>query len=558
MRIGPAALVVLATTAASGVADPPPKDKYQQFAMTHQGDAERGRALFLNEQRLACAKCHTTEGKGGGAGPHLFAIGDKFGRRELIDAVLNPSATIAVGYSTTVVRTKSGESHDGVLKESTDAGIKLIGADGKLLSIPAAEIADRRTTDVSLMPESLYAGLSTQEFADVVEYLASLRLPESAAAVRHGAPAVVPELARPVGLVPFHSPAHRFEHPVWFGPVPGMSGVFAVVEHESGRVWLLDKRSKEEKTLFVDTGKFMAGTRGLLGMVFHPNFSTNRRYFYAKHLVVEKNHFATFVFEREASADGTRDSGKPPRQVLRMDETSNVHYGGGLDFGPDGYLYVGMGDSGPQQDPHGNAQNLSVLLGKMLRIDVDRHDGENPYAIPPDNPFVDRPGVRPETWAVGLREPWRFSFDSLTGDLWVGDVGQDLYEEVGIVRRGENHGWNVFEGFEPFSNRYRRDGETFVSPVFAYSRKYGASVTGGYVYRADPKNSFYGVYVFGDYQTKRLFALSQENRSLKQVRQIARPEQMPVSFGRDDAGNLYMVGYEGTIFRIDLDATKFE
>ena len=137
-------------------------------------------------------------------------------------------------------------------------------------------------------------------------------------------------------------------------------------------------------------------------------------------------------------------------------------------------------------------------------------------------------------------------------------MGQDLYEEVDIVRRGENYGWNVFEGFEPFSNRYKRDGERFVAPVFAYSRKYGASVTGGYVYRADPRSSFYGVYIFGDYQTKRLFALAQDNRSLKQVRQIARPDQMPVAFGRDDAGNLYMVGYEGMIYRIDLSATKYE
>ena len=302
----------------------------------------------------------------------------------------------------------------------------------------------------------------------------------------------------------------------------------------------------------------MPGTRGLLGMAFHPKYGTNRRYFYAKHLVVEKGRFATFVFEAEAAPDGRRDSGKPPRQVLRMDETSNVHYGGGLEFGPDGYLYVGMGDSGPQQDPQGNAQNLALPLGKMLRIDVDHADEHKPYSIPPDNPFAGRAGVRPEIWALGLREPWRFSFDPVTNELWVGDVGQDLFEEVDIVRRGENYGWNVYEGFEPFSNRYRRAGEAFVPPVFAYSRRYGASVTGGYVYRGDPNSSFYGVYVFGDYQTKRLFALTQENRSLKAVRQIARPPEMPVSFGRDDTGELYMVGYEGAIYRIDLAATRFE
>jgi glucose/arabinose dehydrogenase len=217
-----------------------------------------------------------------------------------------------------------------------------------------------------------------------------------------------------------------------------------------------------------------------------------------------------------------------------------------------------MGDSGPQQDPQGNAQNLSVPLGKMLRIDVDHREEGKPYSVPPDNPFAGRKGVLPEIWAVGLREPWRFSFDAVTNDLWVGDVGQDLFEEVDIVRRGENYGWNVYEGFEPFSNRYRRDGETFVPPVFAYSRKYGASVTGGYVYRADAKSSFYGVYVFGDYQTKRLFGLTQQNRTLQKVRQLAAPEQMPVSFGRDDSGAIYMVGYEGTIYRIDFTPARFE
>jgi glucose/arabinose dehydrogenase len=217
-----------------------------------------------------------------------------------------------------------------------------------------------------------------------------------------------------------------------------------------------------------------------------------------------------------------------------------------------------MGDSGPQQDPQGNSQNLSVPLGKMLRIDVDRKEDGKEYAVPPDNPFVGRPGVMPEIWALGLREPWRFSFDEASGDLWVGDVGQDLYEEVDVVRRGENYGWNVYEGFEPFSNRYRREGESFVAPVFAYSRKYGASVTGGYIYRAEPKGSFYGVYVFGDYQTKRLFALTQEGRSLKKIRQIAAPPQMPVSFGRDEGGAIYMVGYEGTIYSIDLAHATFK
>jgi glucose/arabinose dehydrogenase len=227
-------------------------------------------------------------------------------------------------------------------------------------------------------------------------------------------------------------------------------------------------------------------------------------------------------------------------------------------FGPDGYLYVGMGDTGPQEDPHGHGQNTTLLLGKILRIDVDRRTPDKPYAVPPDNPFIGRAGFRPEIWAYGFREPWRFSFDPVTYELWVGDVGQDRYEEVDLVRRGENYGWNVYEGFEPFSNRYRREGEVYVAPVFAYRRSSGPSVTGGYVYRADARSSFYGVYVCGDYESRRIFGLTQSNRQLLAVRQIGRAPERIVSFGQDESGEIYVVGYEGALFHLDFHRSQFE
>jgi glucose/arabinose dehydrogenase len=150
-----------------------------------------------------------------------------------------------------------------------------------------------------------------------------------------------------------------------------------------------------------------------------------------------------------------------------------------------------------------------------------------------------------------MREVWRFSFDPVTGDLWEGDIGQDLYEEVNIIHKGENYGWNVMEGFERFSNKYRREGETYVPPVFAYTRKYGQSVTGGFVYRGNPKSSFYGVYIFGDYQQKRIFAITQKNRLLEKARLLVRhTPQSVVSMGQDAAGNIY--------FKLDLDSTTFE
>lgn len=246
------------------------------------------------------------------------------------------------------------------------------------------------------------------------------------------------------------------------------------------------------------------------------------------------------------------------KEILKVNGVTNGNHAGNLEFGPDGYLYVGMGDTGPQGDPEGHGQNLSTLLGKILRIDVDHPDSGKPYSIPSDNPFVGRQGARPEIWAYGLREPWRFSFDPLTQDFWVGDVGQDLYEEIDIVRKGENYGWNVMEAFERYSNKYRRDGETYTPPVFAWTRKYGQSSTGGFVYRANPKSSFYGVYIFGDYQKKRIFALTQKDRVLDQVRLLATAPQSVVSFGQDAQGQIYFVGYEGNIYKLELDSARFE
>jgi glucose/arabinose dehydrogenase len=197
----------------------------------------------------------------------------------------------------------------------------------------------------------------------------------------------------------------------------------------------------------------------------------------------------------------------------------------------------------------------------MLRIDVDRRADGRPYAIPPDNPFLTAhkrdSSILPETWAIGLREPWRFSFDAKTGELWVGDVGQDKFEEVCRVRAGENHGWNVYEGYEPFSDEYRRAGEKFSFPVFAYPHSFGVSVTGGYVYRGKRAPSFEGVYIFGDYETRRLWGLKEVNRRLA-VRELGESPEHLASFGVDEDGEIYVVGYEGTIYELDFSESRFE
>ena len=545
---------------------------YRNFAMTREGEAPRGRELFSDPQKAACVQCHTVDGSSGKAGPDLFAIADKYPRRDLIGSILEPSSSIAVGYGATTVESKTGEEHFGIVKQSTGAWIELMGADGKLIRIASGDIEAQRGSNVSLMPEGLHAAMSRQEFTDLIEYLATLRQPENALTSQRGTPAEIPELAQPVALRPFFSEALRFPHAfvqqpgdiryglVAFAQIPGSRNEFLVV-HQTGKIWLLEKRpGGDAKSLFADFGKELfnqRGPNGLLGLAFHPNFRETRKY-YLKHQVFEEGKIATVVVEKQAAPGFRNDSGLPSRRLLKMVSATQDHSGGCTQFGPDGFLYIGMGDTGPQQDPHGHGQDLTTLLGKIMRIDVDRADDGRPYAIPADNPYRGQPDARPEIWASGFREPWRFTFDAITGDLWVGDVGQDRVEEVAIVRRGENHGWNVFEGFEPFSSRYRKDGAAYVPPVFAYRRKYGNSITGGYVYRGNKRSPFYGVYICGDYTSKRIWGLTQENRVLKAVRQIGISPQGIASFATDEQGEIYVVGYEGMIYRLDFTGAKFD
>ncbi len=506
------------------------------------------------------------DGHGSKAGPDLFAVGDKFGRRDLVDAVLVPSATISPGYGTVIVQTKAGEEYQGVLKQATDAGVQLMGADGKLVSIATADIQEQRGSTVSLMPEGLQAGLSLQEFTDLTEYLATLQQPESTLTSNHGMPRIIPQLAKPVSARPFFTQELKLlRSKVQTGltalhQVPGFSNVFLVL-HQKGMIWKMEKTATgEEKTVFADlTGEVFSerGPNGLLDLTFHPKFRENRKY-YLKYQVFEEGKVATLILEKQFAADFKGDSGQPPRRILKIVSVAEDHSGGCLQFGPDGFLYIVMGDTGPHNDPNGHAQTLRLLLGKLMRIDVDHAEDGKAYAIPTDNPFRGQADARPEIWAYGFRNPWRFCFDRVTGDLWLADVGQDRVEEVDIVHRGENYGWNVFEGFEPFSNQYRKEGRKFTPPVFAYKRKYGNSITGGHVYRGDKHSSFYGVYLCGDYTSKRIFGLTQENGTLKTVRQIGSIPQQLVSFGTDEAGHIYAVGYEGMIYELDFTEARFD
>lgn len=565
--LAPALLLALGVCSQTVEAQRPPgSEAHRREALTRGGDAGRGARLFADAGRLACANCHSIDGTASKAGPDLQAIGDKFGRRDLVEAVLNPSATIAPGYGAVVIGTKAGLQYQGVLKQSDGRQIQIMGGDGKLVTIARSDIESQAGSTVSLMPEALQAGLTPQEFADLIEYLTTLKQPESALAGNRGMPRNIPALRQPVRVEPFLSrelripPAKVQTGLTGIFQVPGQTNVFLVL-HQKGMIWKVEKSAVGETTVvFSDLGSEVfseRGPNGLLGMAFHPRFRENRKY-YLKYQVFEEGTVATVIVEKRFSADFSADAGVPARRLIRIQSVAEDHSGGCVEFGPDGFLYFAMGDTGPHNDPNGHAQNMGLLLGKMMRLDVDHSEAGKAYAVPRDNPFVGQAGIPPEIWASGFRNPWRFCFDRVTGDLWLADVGQDRVEEVAIVRRGENHGWSVYEGFEPFSNQYRKQGRTFTPPVFAYGRKYGNSITGGYVYRGDPRSSFNGVYLCGDYTSKRIFGVRREKGALKDVRQIGTVPQGLVSFGTDESGNIYVVGFEGMVYRMDFTGARFD
>jgi putative heme-binding domain-containing protein len=557
------------TAFAEGIADTPAvaptirqvstgstRSEYAAYAMNHQGDATRGKKVFEGENKASCSKCHSTNGSRQGAGPDLFAIGNKFERRELVASVLVPSSQIAIGYGSTIVQTDVGKTYTGVLQRVTDEWIELLDANSQRVRIPADEIVEQQSSEVSLMPDGIENTVTLEEFTDLIAYLETLKLEAKSSSGASPTRDEIPPCVRPAKFAQYFDSRIRFDHPVWLGPIPGSSGRFIVLEH-FGKSWFVEKHAaSDQQTPFLDLSSVVrtGGATGLLGMAFHPKFQENRKYF-LKYQVVEAGRISTVVEEREFAADRTSDSGRPPRQLLKIPSVTQDHNGGCIEFGPDGYLYIGTGDTGPQGDPQGHGQDLSKLVGKILRIDVDHAENDKPYAIPRDNPFRRTPGARPEIWAYGLREPWRFSFDSQTKDLWVGDVGQDRFEEIAIVRAGENHGWNVYEGFSSFSDRFKTAGMAYIPPVMSYPRRLGVSVTGGYVYRGHNAPAMQGCYIFGDFESRRIWAIRQENRRLSEVVEIGRCPTRVVSFSQGEDDEIFVVGYDtGVIYRLDLES----
>lgn len=327
------------------------------------------------------------------------------------------------------------------------------------------------------------------------------------------------------------------------------SGRLFIVEQDGVVRILKDGKLSQKPFLDIHGRVTSGGEKGLLGLAFHPNFKENRRFFV--NYTSPAGGLRTVISEFRANPQLNEADPGSERILLTIPQPYSNHNGGNILFGPDGYLYIGMGDGGSANDPHGHGQNLSSLLGKMLRIDVDPEEKGKAYRVPSDNPFVGRKDTAPEIWAYGLRNPWRFSFDPVTGLLYAGDVGQNAREEIDVILKGKNYGWNIMEGglCTPGVNR-RCDKTGLELPILDYPRSEGTTVIGGYVYRGRSIPDLCGVYVYADYGNGRIFGLRYDGKSVTHHRRLLDTGRSITSLGEDEQRELYVVDGAGEILKI--------
>ena len=347
-------------------------------------------------------------------------------------------------------------------------------------------------------------------------------------------------------------PALSFDRPIFLTHASDRTDrVFVVLQRGRIAVFPNDQAVASTST-FLDIEERVSSRgneEGLLGLAFDPAYGENG-YFYVYYTAAAPRRSVLSRFTT-GPGPGVAD----PASELVLLETPQPyqnHNGGMIAFGPDGYLYVGLGDGGSRGDPGGNGQDLGTLLGTILRLDVRGATAERPYAVPPDNPFVGVAGARPEIWAYGLRNPWRFSFDAAssdaaTGVLWALDVGQNAFEEVDLIERGGNYGWNITEGFACYlSAECDRGGLT--PPVYAYGHDLGCSGTGGYVYRGSRAYLLTGAYVYADFCSGRVWALRHDGERVVEHLELLQTGFRIPSFGEDGSGELYILGFDGAIY----------
>ena len=339
----------------------------------------------------------------------------------------------------------------------------------------------------------------------------------------------------------------------------GLIGPTAVVSANdgSGRLFILEQpgfirifqNGSIQAGLFIDLEPQVSShsEQGLLGIAFHPNYQENGRVF-LNYTNTEGNSVIS-EFKVQESNPNRLDSSSE-RVLLTVEQVDENHNGGQLAFGPDGFLYISLGDGGGAGDPLGNAQNLNSFLGKILRIDVDSAQA---YSIPPNNPFVGQEGARSEIWAYGLRNPWRFSFDASTGRLFSADVGQNSAEEINIIEAGGNYGWNIKEGEFCFSPPSGCNEQGLQDPIYSYSHDEGVAVIGGFVYRGENIPQLKGKYIFADYTGGKIWALTETLAGTWFREELATHNLFVSSFGEDEDGELFLTDFQGGLYRIVED-----
>ncbi|GAB4412706.1 MAG: PQQ-dependent sugar dehydrogenase [Bacteroidia bacterium] len=339
------------------------------------------------------------------------------------------------------------------------------------------------------------------------------------------------------------------------------------VVERPGRIRILRPDGSVDATPFLNISArvLSSGSNelGLLGLAFHPDYASNG-YFFVNYTTGNNANKRSRIsrFSRDAASPDLADPNSE-LILLEVSQPHNNHNGGALHFGPDGYLYSSFGDGGSQGDPQGYAQSGQSLLGKIIRLDVD---GSSPYAIPADNPFVGSAAVRDEVWSIGWRNPWRFSFDRQTGDMWIGDVGQDKFEEISFEAAGSggiNYGWRCYEGQAAYNTNNCGAANTYAAPAFVYGRgsNGGQSVTGGYVYRGQAHAALFGYYVMGDYVSGNFWALRRDSAGA--VATVFQGKLMNndqcSAFGEDASGELYVAAYNaGIIYKIGEATTSID
>jgi glucose/arabinose dehydrogenase len=346
-------------------------------------------------------------------------------------------------------------------------------------------------------------------------------------------------------------PNLEFTRPVDFQSPRDDSNRIFIVEQQ-GIIYVFNNSpDTDHKNVFLDITDRVndrGNEEGLLGLAFHPQFKQNG-YFYVDYTA--SNPSRTIIARYSVnSANANQADQNSERVLLEIPQPYSNHNGGQISFGPDNFLYIALGDGGSAGDPQNNGQTPATLLGSILRIDVDTISGSLAYGIPPDNPFVKNTnGYREEIFAYGLRNPWRFSFDLTTNRLWTGDVGQNKYEEIDIIRKGGNYGWNIMEGFHPYRRSDQSDSVTLIEPVWEYDHSVGQSITGGFVYRGIVVPELTGLYLYADYVSGKIWALRYDGKNNIDNKLLFDTDLFISSFGRDDKDELYFCSFDGKIYR---------